>query len=113
MNIESITQLSRFLLAVCFFSALGTTESIEDGTRRIVTKGEVNCYDSENGVFVVYDETGSPWIKRNVEVTAQIQAALRKFNLQSGGYVPHSNDGGHFVSTVIPKLLAGDAEVQA
>ena len=102
-------KLSITLLEMGFFSALGTTEhpggmAVES---HYVRRGRPNTWDSNNGVTVVYDELGKPWITRrgreisNHEFDEKI---LFAYNPKRGAYVPHSNDGGQFVQEVILTL---------
>lgn len=99
------SQLSHMLLDLGFFSALGTTErsgGSPDGFH--VERKTPNTWDYNNGVTVVYDEAGRPWIIPGEYVTDEIRAELKQFDLKRGAYVPHSNDGGHFIHTVVKKL---------
>ncbi len=92
-----------------FFSALGTSEH-SGMTRQAVhvMHGTPHTYDMNNGVTVVYDEEGRPWIRRwgdNDGVTARLfEGVIHTYSLERGAYVPHSNDGGWFVRKVIPNL---------
>jgi len=95
------TKLSHELLDAGFFSALGTTENA-GGNKTLVKKGEPLTYDDNNGVFVIYDENGRPWIKRATDAIDDLHRFRGK--LRRGGYVPHSNDGGYFTREVIPQL---------
>jgi len=100
------SKLSNTLVGLGFFSALGTTESIVSEGHH-VKRGTPRTWDSNNGVTVIYDEEGRPWIIRNNyddEVADAIQVLIHDHDVQRGAYVPHSNDGGHFVCEVIPKL---------
>ena len=110
-------KLSHKLLDLGFFSALGTSE--HPGMRKEgvpVKRGRPNTYDSNNGVMVVYDEDGRPWIKSNdlqakgFKIDSQgyhgtFADMIQKHDLQRGAIVPHSNDGGYFVQKVIPTLV--------
>ena len=93
-------KLSHALLDAGFFSALGTTER-PGGNETLVVKGTRYTYENNNGIAVVYDEEGRPWVTctSNDKWKAFFNERLRR-----GAYVPHSNDGGHFVRTVIPTL---------
>ena len=82
-----------------FFSALGTSEG--EGH---VERGRPNVKDSNNGVLVVYDEEGRPWIMGVSKLSDNVHVSLLDFDLSRGAYVPHSNDGGHFMSEVVAKL---------
>ena len=65
-----------------------------------VTAGEPLTFDANNGVLVVYDETGWPWIRRNylsdVE-KREFDSLVNTASLKRGAYVPHSNDGGKHI----------------
>lgn len=98
-------KLSPILLELGFFSALGTTE--HPGLSREgqhVKRAVPNTADYNNGIVVVYDEEGRPWIMRGVNMTNVVHETLRSFDLTQGAYVPHSNDGGYFVHEVMEKL---------
>lgn len=108
------TKLSHKLIDFDFFCALGTTQHA--GPRRleiIVKRGTPNTYDHNNGVTVVYDEVGRPWIRygRHVpphmsanEYNESINRLIGEYKLVRGASVPHSNDGGCFVREVLPTL---------
>ncbi|MFA5173126.1 MAG: hypothetical protein WC435_01855 [Candidatus Paceibacterota bacterium] len=92
------------LIDLGFFSALGTTEYPGGGNvGSYVEKGKPFTWDKNNGVTVVYDERGWPWIGRSLE--PPLQGENYYFALTRGAYVPHSNDGGHFIQEVLPTLL--------
>lgn len=104
-----IPDLSVRLLRNSFFWALGTFENSGLMTNGgcYVVRGAPLTWDQNNGVVVVYDEEGRPWIiRRNREVDLIIETFCRDFKLQRGAYVPHSNDGGLFVKEVFEKLCA-------
>jgi hypothetical protein len=103
------TKLSHMLIDLGFFSALGTLERVGPGMGdwNVVKRGEPNTYGSNNGVTVVYDENGRPWIARAVElvsVRGELRNTLLEHNARHGVYVPHSNDGGYFVRETLPQL---------
>jgi hypothetical protein len=94
-------RLAHVLIDLGFFSALGTTEF--DGT--LVRKGEEFTWDTNNGVTVVFDQIGRPWIKRTSQVSHETMTELiTAFGLERGARVPHSNDGGHFILETLPSL---------
>ena len=97
-------KLSHNLMDLGFFSALGTSEHpAMERQETHVKRGKPNTYDSNNGVTVVYDEEGRPWIIRSVPLfSEEVRIILR--NLKHGAYVPHSNDGGNFVLNILPTL---------
>ncbi len=101
------SKLSHVLIDVGFFSALGTSEYPGMSEVVYVRRGSPNTYDSNNGVMAVYDEDGRPWIARN-NFDEKLAEGLRHMfelrDLKRGAYVPHSNDGGHFVCEILPNL---------
>lgn len=102
------SKLSHDLIDLGFFSALGTSE--HPGVMRVerhVGRGIANTCDSNNGVTVVYDEDGRPWILKDdriEEIRKEFQEVITEHRLTRGAYVPHSNDGGYFVREILPKL---------
>ena len=103
------SKLSHKLIDLGFFSALGTSETSKGkmGEYVYVKRGKPRTYDSNNGVTVVYDEDGRPWIIITFaisKVAVSFNEAVLEHNLQRGAYVPHSNDGCYFIHKVIPKL---------
>ncbi|MDP6528035.1 MAG: hypothetical protein QF858_04170 [Candidatus Pacebacteria bacterium] len=104
------TKLSCVLRSVGFFNALGTPDMVGGRTAQppegLVKKGTPFTYDTNNGVAVVNDEDGHPWIwYLDKPVPQEYTDAVRPFHLLRGAYVPHSNDGGYFVRIVLPELL--------
>jgi hypothetical protein len=102
------TQLSHQLLDLGFFSALGTTEHAGPRSVEIVVKrGTPATTDYNNGVLVIYDEVGRPWI-RHYDLDDETDRAIRQLQIhhkmRHGATVPHSNDGGYFVREVLPTL---------
>jgi hypothetical protein len=91
-------KLSHVLLDMGFFSALGTSEHPGLCEEECHVKcGAPNRICNNNGVTVIYDEVGRPWIIHNSRITKEVRAALVEFELEHGAYVPHSNDMGRFV----------------
>ena len=110
MGTSTCSKLSHKLLDSGFFSALGTLQvrcvgmTQRDEELR-VQRGTPNTWDFNNGVIAVYDESGCPWISvRNTHTNGEVNKLARSYGLQRGAYVPHSNDGGHFVRRIIPDL---------
>ena len=97
-------KLSHVLIDNGFFSALGTTES-HGGGNSLVKRGNPNTQDNNNGVLVVYDEVGRPWIIPTSNFTDEVALNFRFESLVRGAHVPHSNDGGYFVKRILPMLL--------
>jgi hypothetical protein len=99
-------KLSHALLDTGFFCALGTTESHGGGVS-FVRRGEAKTWDSNNGILVVYDEAGRPWITTHSKLNkldGDVEELVRLHDLNRGAPVPHSNDGGYFVRHVLPTL---------
>jgi hypothetical protein len=99
-----MSKLSHVLLDFGFFSALGTSERGLPPEEALVKRGTPNTFDSNNGVTVVYDEEGRPWIMHHTCVTDEVWNALQEYSLKCGANVPHSNDGGHFMHEVVLTL---------
>lgn len=102
-------KLSHNLIDLGFFSVLGTSEHPGFCKEEVyVVRGEPRTFDTNNGVVVIYDEDGRPWVMaaKNVVgvVSHGVQKLIVEFNIKRGAYVPHSNDSGHFVREVIPTL---------
>jgi hypothetical protein len=100
-------KLSHKLLDLGFFSALGTAERRGMTDERLVGRDQPFRIDSNNGVLVVYDEEGRPWValdSRDDEKRAGLRELNSEFELQIGAYVPHSNDGGQFLRHTLPSL---------
>lgn len=93
------SKLSHKLIDLGFFSVLGTSERLTS-EEYYVKRGQPNTHDYNNGILVVYDEEGRPWIIRDPKANYTIWRKLREFNLSQGAYVPHSNDGGHFIRKI-------------
>lgn len=103
--------LSQRLLALGFFSAFGTTERRRDmhDERQLVKPGTPFTFDKNQGMTVVYDEKGRPWImptKQALQIVDELQKLRDESPLVLGAYVPHSNDGGEFRCSVLPTLLS-------
>jgi len=115
-----VPRLSHRLIDLGFFCALGTFEHIFGPEETVVAvmrnldnyvkRGEPNKYDHNNGVMVVYDEGGRPWILQvsRIEDTTRRYAVMvllrEEYGLKHGAYVPHSNDGGFFIHEIVPNL---------
>jgi len=106
MGCQTCKSLSEKLFEAGFFSAIGTTEEV-GGKPRLVELGTPNRWDSNNGVTVVYDGDGRPWIIRgHVDNLSDLIPNIGWWLGQQnhGAYVPHSNDGGKFVRDVLPRI---------
>lgn len=101
-------KLSEELLVLGFFSALGTTQHRLGGkAENYVGRGTPLTWDTNNGILVIYDEEGRPWIRRRdygAELGKVVNDLVVDRRVTRGAYVPHSNDGGHFVYEVLPTL---------
>ena len=100
-------KLSHKLLDLGFFSALGTTErSAGQPDGFLVKRGTPNTFDYNNGVVVVYDEMGRPWLKPGPGgvLVEEIHEIRNEYSLTIGAHVPHSNDGGRFAHEILPTL---------
>jgi len=115
-NERTSTRISHDLIDFGFLCVLGTTEHVgmATGEGQLVRRGSPKTWASNNGVTCVYDEVGRPWIFHNKKWNDD-QDGFEAFQewteerrlsdgLKCGAYVPHSNDGGHFVNEVLPKL---------
>jgi len=102
--------LSESLLELGFFSALGTCEFPGgDYNPEYVGGGTPQTWDENNGVMVIYDEEGRPWITCSRKLDECVMGILdtmkAQHNLRRGAGVPHSNDGGYFVNKILPTLM--------
>lgn len=95
------TKTSQMLLEYGFFWVLGTTQrsgGSPEGT--LVERGTPHTFDCNNGILVIYDEEGRPWIhSSDTKIPGVFVQKLRR-----GAHVPHSNDGGYFFREVVNKL---------
>jgi len=104
-------KLSHRLLDLGFFCALGTSEypGRGDKVEPHVKYGTPFTFDTNQGVMVVYDEAGRPWIMLKFKFTDTIaeevvSSAVQEFGMKCGAHVPHSNDGLYFMLQVLPRL---------
>ncbi|HEY4528466.1 MAG TPA: hypothetical protein VJJ48_01400 [Candidatus Paceibacterota bacterium] len=99
-------KLCALLKSMKFYPVLGTTEYAGGNSKPVeVKKGKPLTWDRNNGVAVVYDEDGCPWIKEGFMQPGGCGGlTINQYILTRGAYVPHSNDGGYFVREVLPKL---------
>lgn len=89
--------LATALFSLGFIPALGTIEKGFHGDATPVVKGKRKMYDSCNGVLVIYDELGAPWIIRcDLLEEGSLKEIISKHRLGKGIYVPYANDGGRF-----------------
>lgn len=78
-----------------FKCVLGMTEIGRRGTNLEIKKGLPLTWDKNNGVTVVYDEKGVPWVHRGI---------IEFPELKRGAHVPMSNDGGWGIMHLFPTL---------
>ena len=102
------SKISQELRQLGFRSVFATNESVA-GVSTPVRQREPLTWDNNNGVIVVYDELGSPWICRSdhfadSEHRFKFTTLLREYGVKRGAYVPHSNDGGHFIYVLMAGL---------
>ena len=90
--------LSTRLSLAGFKLVLGTTQWA-GGYESEVGLGEPGRFDSNNGVMVVFDEDGKPWIHRGSMRPESLGLSWDKV----GAGVPHSNDGGAFIDQLFPR----------
>ena len=91
--------LSHKLLVHDFMPVYGTTEKV-GGQQKLVMMGTPFTWATNNGILVVCDERGRPWIKRSGDISDFAKFFDGQPNSR-GAYVPHSNDGGEFVSAML------------
>ena len=97
-------RLAQALLDDKFLSVYSTTEKI-GGQMRLVVRGKPHTWDQNNGISVVCDEEGRPWIKRDpIKISIFDDAGGTGPQLIRGAHVPHSNDGGEFVRQMLDPL---------
>lgn len=94
------SKLSQVLLDRKFLSVYGTTEKVTS-QQKLILLGTPFTWDTNNGISVVYDEEGRPWIKRGILELSQFYDCQ---TITMGAYVPHSNDGGAFASQVLDQM---------
>jgi len=90
------------LLREGFLPVLGTGEN-----NGLVPLGRPNHWDQNNGVLVIYDDQGNPWIVEANALSRETKESLVQ-GLKRGAYVPHSNDGGRFLQGEPPALSRGN-----
>ena len=116
---DTRTTIYDTLTAEGFVNVLGTYEYVKKQYQE-VGKSPSMTWNRNQGVMVVVDITGAPWIKRSNEkeiadwvkaaeanpehLFGDIQVEGHRFNQH--GQVPHSNDGGRFVQDVLPTIAA-------
>lgn len=95
--------ISHSLKEFGFHEAVGTIEKVSLKEQVVVAKREAKLtFDTNNGVMAVYDEDGQPWLLTLDRITPEIAEWLKTSELTRGAYVPHSNDGGHYIRQQFP-----------
>ncbi len=109
-------KLSHLLLDAGWFCALGSPEYHPQLPLRALVKCRTPfTYDKNNGVNVIYDEAGRPWITNSEEAIRAFNQAITEGRLESelhltrGAYVPHSNGGEYFMRVALPELMKNPA----
>ena len=102
-------KLSHALINLGFYPVLGTHEDTAGiGPLEVVKRGTPYTINSKNGVTVIYDERGWPWIiAENRFTVADLESlgGANVFKLDYGkAYVPHAADNGRFLLEVLSKL---------
>lgn len=91
-------QLERELMDAGFTCVASSYEYPHNGAEGAVKicAGEPQSYDKNNGVGVIYDAGGMPWVivLRGYTATESWKEIVRKYGHRMGGYVPHSNSCG-------------------
>lgn len=86
-------KVSQYLVVRGFFCALGTMEKPPNGPLVMVRPGAPLQVGSENGILVIYDEKGDPWIRRGLLSYNEKRWLFgRKGVIIGNAYVPHSED---------------------
>ena len=87
-----------------FVPVLGSLETIGMQRQSRVEKGSSLSWDYNNGVYVVYDDAGDPWVVLGRLMRSEALDRINRTvydetggNLRKGAYVPHSNDGGVWI----------------
>ena len=83
----------------CVFQYQETTGG--DAKGRQVEKGVPMTYDYNNGVVVVYDQDGFPW----VAPINYLERFEGRDQLRRGADVPFSKDGGHRIRKMFPEAF--------
>ena len=85
------------------FMAYGTCEK-KGPKLKCVKTGEPKTWDINQGILVVYDEKGLPWVRfATSQSHSWLERVAMSHNLEKGAYVPHSNDNGKFLLDYMEK----------
>ncbi len=103
MGYQFTTPLSELLREAGYRNVVGTIEK-NGFERHQVEKGAPYTWDANNGVRVVHDEVGDPWIKQSAKgwptLGKSAYPCVQERMLKRGAYVPHSNDSGEYVKQI-------------
>ena len=81
-GIGILDRCAEALIDLGFFSALGTSEYPGFTSEEChVKRGTPNSQDYNNGVLVVYDEDGRPWIMHGSKVDDTVRQGLSGYDL--------------------------------
>ena len=89
-----------------FFMVAGTTERARGClSEDLVGRGTPLTWDINNGLMVIYDDIGMPWIRCTRWVTRNWEEEfVEHHKLTRGARVPHSNDGGTFKQLMFEQI---------
>ena len=87
--------ISQTLAEKPHFKQVSTLVETVGGQSKTIAKGTPLTWDANNGVTVIYDEDGYPWVTPG-------EAPVH--GLRKGAYVPFSNDGGAGMRFLFPHL---------
>lgn len=94
-------KLSEVLAQNGFRNVLGMFELVSGVSE--VEAGNPYTRDTNNGVAVVYDEEGDPWVMPIHIYALTGVHCLDGISFKSGAYVPFSNDGGNQIRKMFPR----------
>lgn len=101
-----MSRIQMALVALNFIPVLGTFESV-GGELILVARVAPLRHGYNNGVFVMYDETGAPWVAAwSATLDDELKKLCREFGFKGPAYVPHSNDGGAFMNGRLLSIAA-------
>ncbi len=107
----TMVSLSQILAEVGFVCVLNTHERLRGSViKQKVERGRPLSTDGNQGIRVVYDEEGKPWVIWVRYLSSDGSQRLADYEAQHGELsrgcrVPHSNDGGWFAHEVLDYRL--------
>ena len=115
MGKSNVSKLSHSLLDLGFICALGMVEIphakpiLSNVYAYILRRDSPLRWDENNGVVVIYDKEGRPWIMtskliKEKDIDYKIGKLISDHHVKRGAFVPFSNDGGWFVGSILPTL---------